>query len=57
MLSISDYRKVDRKILDILRDRLAHCMHYHGYDDAILCEKLRADANEAEYNYEVKCKF
>lgn len=32
-------------------------MGYHGADDAMLCEKIRADLNKADFNFEIKCEF
>lgn len=57
LIHFNNHRAVDSRILTLLKDRLHHCIIYHGRDDAILCEKIREDANNAEYNFELKCMY
>ena len=49
-------RKVDTRIVDILRMRWIECLRYHGHDQAERCEDLRKVFQENETNWFIKCK-
>ena len=50
-------RKVDSRIIDILRMRWVECMRYHGHDQADRCEKMKQDFLENETNWFIKCEL
>ena len=49
-------RKVDAKIVEVLRSRWHHCMRYHGFDQAERCEAMRQEFQDTETNWFIKCE-
>jgi NADH dehydrogenase (ubiquinone) 1 beta subcomplex subunit 10 len=47
-------RKVDSRILEILRNRMAECVYYHGMDEAQKCKPLRDEYEESLVNWFLK---
>lgn len=51
------FRKVDSKILTILRQRRQQCEAYEGPDAPKKCQKFVKDLADAEENWFIKCKW